>query len=77
MPCDTLEAAGFSTKQAFEDADILIVEAAIENTNSEEATIIVLLVSSTQIAPLDRLFYFLKPGKEKVAEKIYCSKFCK
>lgn len=65
MLCDKLEAAAFSTKQAFKDSDTLMVKTAIENTNSEEATIIVgedidLLVVLTQIAPSNRNVYLLK-----------------
>ncbi|KAJ8879752.1 hypothetical protein PR048_020360 [Dryococelus australis] len=77
MVMDKFESVNITTKQARDDADILIIETALEKsiTNStalvgEYIEMLVLLIARN---PPDKQFYFLKPGKGKLETKIYSS----
>ncbi|CAH2218497.1 jg2186 [Pararge aegeria aegeria] len=75
---EKLEAAGFHTKQAGEDADTVIVETAINVATDEKPAIIVaedidVLVIFSQRAAEDKKIYFLKPSRGKTAERLYNS----
>ena len=64
-----------SVKQADNDADVLIVETAIEQFNSTNSTILIgedvdLLVLLSKL----KIIYFLKPGKAQQESKIYSFK---
>lgn len=66
-------------KQADNDADVLIIETAIEQFNLKNTTIVVgedvdLLVLLTAQTPTEKKFYFLKPGKAQHQSEIYSSK---
>jgi len=65
-------------KQAEDDADVLIIETALEQINinksivvGEDIDLLVLLIART---PAEKEIYFLKPGKAKVKTTIYSSK---
>ena len=71
-----LRDAGFYSEQAYEDADTLIVETAINNYVNERPMIIVaedidILVILTLRAPTDKVIYFLKPSKGKNCDQLY------
>lgn len=75
---EKLQAAGYRTEQAQEDADTLIVETAINLATDEKPAIIVaedidVLVILTQRAPVDKKIYFLKPSRGKTAARLYSS----
>lgn len=66
-------------KQADNDADVLIIETAIEQFNLTNTTIVVgedvdLLVLLTARTPTEKIIYFLKPGKAQHQSEIYSSK---
>ncbi|KMQ87920.1 hypothetical protein RF55_12673 [Lasius niger] len=76
MLSEKLEAANVIVKQAQDDADVLIIETALEQSSrnttfvGEDADLLVLLLART---PSDRETFFLQPGKGKVETKIYSS----
>lgn len=80
---ERFESRGISVKQHDEDADVLIVQTALERATNFESVIIVgndidLLVILTGIAePSHRNVFFLKPGQGKVAKSLYSSQSCK
>ncbi|XP_044579087.1 uncharacterized protein LOC123261518 [Cotesia glomerata] len=66
-------------KQANNDADVLIIETAIEQFNLTNTTIVVgedvdLLVLLTARTPTEKTIFFLKPGKAQHQSDIYSSK---
>lgn len=66
-------------KQANNDADVLIIETAIEQFNLTNTTIVVgedvdLLVLLTARTPTEKTIFFLKPGKAQRQSDIYSSK---
>lgn len=72
------EANNFVVKQAQDDADVLIIETALEcsRTNrtvvvGEDVDLLVILVGR---APINEEIFFLKPGKGKVQRKLYSSR---
>lgn len=70
MMCNRLKNEGFGDKQADEDADTLIVNTTIEESNQNETVIIVregpdLLVILTTLNGSRSNIYFQKPGKGK------------
>lgn len=74
-----LQAAGFTTCQAEEDADQLILTTAIRLATSGTRVVIVgedtnLLVLLTQLGSGKDNIYFLERGKGKTPDKIYTSK---
>ncbi|KAL4718517.1 hypothetical protein ACJJTC_010356 [Scirpophaga incertulas] len=78
MLCEELTAAGIPIKQADNDADVLIIETAIEQFESSKTTVVVgedvdLLILLTARTPTDKIIYFLKPGKAQVQSRIYSS----
>lgn len=79
MLSDKLTAANIAVKQAQNDADVLIIETAIEKFNATNTTIVVgedvdLLVLLTARTPIDKINYFLKPGRAQQRTEIYSSK---
>ncbi|GBM41257.1 hypothetical protein AVEN_180549-1 [Araneus ventricosus] len=77
MLSEKLKAADIFVKQANNDADVLIIETALEKFN-KNTTIIVgkyvdLLIILTARTPTDRIIYFLKPGKAQIETKMYSS----
>ncbi|PZC75227.1 hypothetical protein B5X24_HaOG206534 [Helicoverpa armigera] len=79
MLSDKLRAANFAVKQAQNDADVLIIETAIEKLNATNTIIVVgedvdLLVLLTARTPIDKIIYFLKPGRAQKQSEIYSSK---
>uniref|UniRef100_A0A6P7H5E5 Uncharacterized protein LOC114347235 n=1 Tax=Diabrotica virgifera virgifera TaxID=50390 RepID=A0A6P7H5E5_DIAVI len=75
---EILEQAGFHTKQAYEDADTLIVQTAIDVASDLKPAIIIsedidVLVILTVRASTKKNIYFLKPSKGKKTETIYSS----
>lgn len=73
---ERFESAGSKTKQAKEDAGVLIVNTAIEYSENSPSVIIVsedsdLLVILTASSNSKKNIYFLKPGKGKVPNKTY------
>lgn len=78
MLCEEFTAAGISIKQADNDADVLIIETAIEQFKRPNTTVVVgedvdLLILLTARTPIDKIIYFLKPGKAQVQSTIYSS----
>ncbi|GBO38818.1 hypothetical protein AVEN_274190-1 [Araneus ventricosus] len=74
---EKLKAADIFVKQANNDADVLIIETALEKFNTN-TTIVVgeyvdLLIIPTARTPTDRIIYFLKPGKAQIETKMYLS----
>ena len=74
MLCEKFTAANILVKQADNDADVLIIETAIEQSNTTNTTIVVgedvdLLVLLTARTPIDTIIYFLKPGKAQHQQK--------
>ncbi|KAI4474185.1 hypothetical protein M0804_014978 [Polistes exclamans] len=66
--CNKLTAANIAVKQAKNDADVFIIETAIEKFDATNTTIVVgedvdLLVLLTARTPMDEIIYFLKPGR--------------
>lgn len=68
----------FIVKHAQDDADVLIIETAIEesykNTTvviGEDMDLLIILIART---PIDKEIFLLKPGKGKVEQKIYSSR---
>ena len=79
MLCEKLTTANIVVKQAGNDADVLIIETAIEQFNATNTTIVVgedvdLLILLTARTPFDKTVYFFKPGKAHEQSKIYSSK---
>lgn len=79
MLSDKLTAENIEVKQAQNDADVLIIETALEKFNATNTTIVVgedvdLLVLLTARTPIDKIIYFLKPGKTQQRTEIYSSK---
>ena len=79
MLCERFTAANIIVKQADNDADVLIIETAIEQSNATNNSIVVgedvdLLVLLTARTPIDKIIYFLKPGKAHQPTEIYSSK---
>lgn len=77
MLCEKLRAADIFVKEADNDADVLIIETAIEQSNTN-TTIVVgedvdLLIILTARTPIDKIIYFLKPGKAQIETKMYSS----
>ncbi|GBO34389.1 hypothetical protein AVEN_207736-1 [Araneus ventricosus] len=77
MLSEKLKAADIFVKQANNDADVLIIETALEKFNTN-TTIVVgeyvdLLIILTARTPTDRIIYFLKPGKAEIETKMYSS----
>lgn len=75
---EKLKAAEFFTDQAYEDADAVIVQTAINVASDEKPAVIVaedidILVILTQKTPVNKKVYFLKPSKGKTAERLYDS----
>ena len=73
-----LQAAGYRTKQAYEDADLLIVQTAIDVTTEEKPAVIIaedvdILVILSQLFPNDKKVYLFKPSKGDVGDKLYNS----
>lgn len=83
MLCTPLNSSGFRTKIAFEDADFLIVNSAIEHARIENQTTVVivgedidLLVILNQHAQDYNNIYFFKAGKGRESNKYYtCNSF--
>lgn len=78
MLCEKFVAANIVVKQAQNDADVFIIETAIEQFSSTNPTIVVgedvdLLIILTARTPTDKIVYFLKPGRAQVQKKIYSS----
>ena len=76
---EKLTAENILVKQANNDADVLIVETAIEQFNSTHTIIVVgedvdLLVLLTARTPTEKTIFFLKPGKAQHQSEIYTSK---
>lgn len=76
MWSEKFTAANILVKQADNAADVLIIEATIEQSNTTNKTIVVgedvdLLVLLTARTPIDKIIYFLKPGKAQQPTKIY------
>lgn len=78
MLIDNFEKVGISTRQSRDDADVLIVETAIEksinNTTiivGEDIDLLILLIARTQILDQPTSIFFKKPGKNNVETKIY------
>jgi hypothetical protein len=74
-----LTTENIAVKQAQNDADVLIIETAIEQLNATNTTVVVgedvdLLVLLTARTPTDKIIYFLKPGKAQQQTEIYSSK---
>ena len=68
MLCEEFTAVGISIKQADNDADVLIIETAIEQFKRPNTTVVVgedvdLLILLTARTPVDKIIYFLNPGK--------------
>ncbi|KAI4486117.1 hypothetical protein M0804_006606 [Polistes exclamans] len=79
MLSNKLTAANIAVKQAKNDADVLIIETAIEKFDATNTTIVVgedvdLLVLLTARTPMDKIIYFLKPGRAQQRTEIYSSK---
>ncbi|KAK4885458.1 hypothetical protein RN001_001729 [Aquatica leii] len=79
MLSDKLTIENIAVKQAQNDADVLIIETAIEKFSATNTTIVVgedvdLLVLLTAKTPSDKIIYFLKPGKAQQRSEIYSSK---
>ncbi|KAI4493650.1 hypothetical protein M0804_001826 [Polistes exclamans] len=79
MLSNKLPAANIAVKQAKNDADVLIIETAIEKFDATNTTIVVgedvdLLVLLTARTPMDKIIYFLKPGRAQQRTEIYSSK---
>ncbi|GBN07777.1 hypothetical protein AVEN_152515-1 [Araneus ventricosus] len=67
---EKLKASDIFVKQANNDADVLIIETTLEmfNTNTtivvgEDVDLLIILTART---PIDRITYFLKPGKSQI-----------
>jgi len=78
MLSQKLKDANINVKQAEDDADVLIIETALEQINinksivvGEDINLLVLLIART---PAEKEIYFLKLGKAKVKTTIYSSK---
>ena len=68
MLSDKLTTENIAVKQAQNHADVLIIETAIEQFNTPNTTVVVgedvdLLILLTAWTPIDKIIYFLKPGK--------------
>lgn len=79
MLSDKLTAANIAVKQAQNDADVLIIETAIEKFNVTNTTIVVgedvdLLILLTARTPIVKIIYFLKSGKAQQRTETYSSK---
>lgn len=77
MLSEKFEAATILVKQAKNDADVLIIETAIEQSNTstsiivgEDVDLLAILIGRSP----QNIIYFRKPGKGKVQSKMYSSK---
>ncbi|XP_076677413.1 uncharacterized protein LOC143373765 [Andrena cerasifolii] len=73
---ERLTSENIFVKQADNDADVLIIETAVEQFNLTSTTIVVgedidLLVLLTARTPANKIIYFLKPGKAQHQSEIY------
>ncbi|KYN15191.1 hypothetical protein ALC57_12601 [Trachymyrmex cornetzi] len=78
MLCEEFTAAGIPIKRADNDADVVIIETAIKQFKRPNTTVVVgedvdLLILLTARTPIDKIIYFLKPGKAQVQSTIYSS----
>lgn len=74
-----MTAENIAVKLAANDADVFIIETAIEKFNATNTTIVVgedvdLLVLLTARIPMDKIIYLLKPGRAQQRTEIYFSK---
>lgn len=74
---EKLITADIFVKHANNDADVLIIETALEQSNTnktivigEDVDLLIILIART---PTDRMIYFLKPGKGQTETKMYSS----
>lgn len=79
MLCEECIAADISIKHTDDNADVLIIERAIEQFKRLNTTIVVvedidLLKLFTAWTPIDKIIYFLKPEKAQVQSTMYSSK---
>jgi len=78
MLTEKFEANNFPVKHAQDDADILIIETAIEQSENDTTVVvgedIDLLVILSARAPNDKEIFLLKPGKGTIERKIYSSR---
>ena len=79
MLCERFTAANILVKKADNDANVLIIETALEQSNATNNPIVVgedvdLLVLLTARTPIDKIIYFLKRGKAHQPTEIYSSK---
>lgn len=77
MLSEKLTTTNIFVKQANNDVDVLIIETALEQSNTNK-TIVVgedvdLLIILTARTPTDKVNYFLKPGKIQTETKMYTS----
>lgn len=77
MLSEKLTTTNIFVKQANNDADVLIIETALEQFNTN-TTIVVgedveLLIILTAQIPTNKIIYFLKPGKAQTPTKMYSS----
>jgi len=77
MLSEKLTTTNILVKQANNDADVLIIETALEQSNTnktivvgEDVDLLIILIAQT---PTDRMIYCLKPGKVQIKTKIYSS----
>lgn len=74
---EEFNAAGIRSRQAEEDADVLIVKTATELSASEEKNVVIvgedvdLLVILTQLAFENPRVFYLKPSRGKVPQKVF------
>ena len=78
MLCEKFTAANILVKQADNDADVLIIETAIEQSNTTNTTIVVgedvdLLVLLTARTPIDKIIYFLYAHNEMSRFSVFCA----
>ena len=79
MLSDKLITENIAVKQAQNDADVLIIETAIEQFNATNTIVVVgedvdLLILLTARTPIDKIIYFLKPGRAQQRTEMYSSK---
>ena len=77
MLCIKLQNAGFAVKQSEEDADYLIIKSALELEKSSQCVVVVgedidLLIIMA-VSTNSETIFFLKPGKGKAEDSIYCA----
>lgn len=77
MLSEKLITTNILVKQANNDADLLIIETTLEQSNTNKTIVIGkdvdLLIIFIARTPTDRMIYFLKPGKAQTETKIYSS----